>query len=79
MTSYSRNHFARLIPIVIIATFVIWISAPILAQSTIATGNIQGTLTDAIHRTASRSVKETKLIAHAFQNRPQHARRQGKP
>jgi hypothetical protein len=46
MISYSRNHFARLIPIVIIATFVLWISAPLLAQSTIATGNIQGTLTD---------------------------------
>jgi hypothetical protein len=46
MTSYSRNHSARLIPIVIIATFILWISAPLFAQSTVATGNIQGTLTD---------------------------------
>ncbi len=46
MTSYSRDHLARLIPVFIIAVFVLWIAAPILAQSTVATGNIQGTLTD---------------------------------
>jgi hypothetical protein len=46
MKSYSRSHLASLIPVFIIAVFVLWIAAPILAQSTVATGNIQGTLTD---------------------------------
>jgi len=46
MTSSSRNHLTRLIPVFIIAVFVLWIPAPLFAQSTIATGSIQGTLTD---------------------------------
>jgi Carboxypeptidase regulatory-like domain len=46
MTSHARNHFARLIPILIITVFVSWIAAPIFAQSTVATGSIQGALTD---------------------------------
>jgi Carboxypeptidase regulatory-like domain len=46
MTSHALNHFARLIPILIITVFVSWIAAPIFAQSTVATGSIQGVLTD---------------------------------
>src|SRR6202050_5596083 len=46
MTSYSRNHLAQLIPVIIIAVFVLWIAAPLFAQSTVATGSIQGALTD---------------------------------
>src|ERR1700679_3570710 len=46
MTSDSRNHLARLIPVIIIAVFVLWIAAPLCAQSTVATGSIQGALTD---------------------------------
>jgi hypothetical protein len=46
MTSYSRNHLTRLIPVFIIAVLILWIATPLFAQSTIATGNIQGTLTD---------------------------------
>ena len=46
MTSYSRSHLARLIPVIIIAVFVLWITAPLFAQSTVATGSIQGALTD---------------------------------
>jgi hypothetical protein len=46
MTSDSRNHLARLIPVIIIVVFVLWIAAPLCAQSTVATGSIQGALTD---------------------------------
>jgi Carboxypeptidase regulatory-like domain len=46
MTSDSRNHLARFIPVIIIAVFVLWIAAPLFAQSTVATGSIQGALTD---------------------------------
>ena len=46
MTAYSRNDLARLIPVIIIAVFVLWIAAPLFAQSTVATGSIQGALTD---------------------------------
>jgi hypothetical protein len=46
MTSYSRSYLARLIPVIIIAVFVLWITAPLFAQSTVATGSIQGALTD---------------------------------
>src|SRR5271156_5306041 len=46
MTSDRRSTPAVLIPIVIIAVFIFWISAPLFAQSTTATGSIQGTLTD---------------------------------
>src|ERR1700740_3310675 len=46
MTSHSRTSLECLLRIVIIVTLILWIAAPILAQSTVATGNIQGTLTD---------------------------------
>src|SRR5271155_5460721 len=46
MISHRRTPLARLIPIVISAAFIFWISGPLLAQSTTATGSIQGTLTD---------------------------------
>src|SRR5271168_228 len=46
MISHRRTPLARLIPIFIAAAFIFWISGPLLAQSTTATGSIQGTLTD---------------------------------
>ena len=46
MTSHSRGHLTRLVPVFIITVFVLWIAAPLLAQSTVATGSIQGALTD---------------------------------
>ena len=46
MTSHSRSSLECLLRIVIIVTLILGIAAPILAQSTVATGNIQGTLTD---------------------------------
>jgi hypothetical protein len=46
MISHRLTPLERLIPIFIIGVFVLWISAPLLAQSTTATGSIQGTLTD---------------------------------
>jgi hypothetical protein len=46
MIAHRRIPLERLIPIVISAAFIFWISGPLLAQSTTATGSIQGTLTD---------------------------------
>src|SRR5580700_12047661 len=46
MISHRRTLLEIVIPIVIIAVFVLWIAAPLFAQSTTATGSIQGTLTD---------------------------------
>src|SRR5271170_3259287 len=46
MISHRRTPLARLIPIFIAAALVLWIASPLLAQSTTATGSIQGTLTD---------------------------------
>jgi len=46
MTSYRRRFLDGLIPVVIIVASVLWIAVPLLAQSTTATGSIQGTLTD---------------------------------
>jgi hypothetical protein len=46
MVSHRHTPFQSLIPILIIAVFVFWICAPLFAQSTTATGSIQGTLTD---------------------------------
>jgi hypothetical protein len=46
MISHRLTPLERPIPIFIIGVFVLWISAPLLAQSTTATGSIQGTLTD---------------------------------
>jgi hypothetical protein len=46
MISDRRSSFAVRILIAIIAVSVFWISAPLFAQSTTATGSIQGTITD---------------------------------
>ncbi len=46
MVSHRHTPFQSLVPILIIAVFVFWICAPLFAQSTTATGSIQGTLTD---------------------------------
>ena len=46
MISHRRTPLARLIPIFIVAVLVLWMVAPMSAQSTVATGNIQGALTD---------------------------------
>jgi hypothetical protein len=46
MTSHRRTPLTRLIPIFIAAVLVLWIASPLSAQSTTATGSIQGTLTD---------------------------------
>ena len=46
MISHRRTPLARLIPIFIVAVLVLWIATPLSAQSTTATGSIQGTLTD---------------------------------
>jgi carboxypeptidase family protein len=46
MTSTRRTSLSLLIPFVITAVFIFWISVPLFAQSTTATGSIQGTLTD---------------------------------
>jgi len=46
MTSNRRASLSLLIPFVIIAVFIFWMSAPLFAQSTTAAGSIQGTLTD---------------------------------
>src|SRR5580693_3882020 len=46
MISHRRTPLARLIPIFIVVVLVLWMAAPLPAQSTVATGNIQGALTD---------------------------------
>jgi Carboxypeptidase regulatory-like domain len=46
MISHRRTPLARLIPIFIVAVLVLWMAAQLSAQSTVATGNIQGALTD---------------------------------
>jgi len=46
MISHRRTAFERVIPIFIVVVLVLWIAMPLSAQSTTATGSIQGTLTD---------------------------------
>jgi Carboxypeptidase regulatory-like domain len=46
MISHRRTPFARFIPIFIVAVLVLWMAAPLSAQSTTATGSVQGTVTD---------------------------------
>jgi Carboxypeptidase regulatory-like domain len=46
MVSHQPTRIGKLIPFVILVAYVFWSAAPLLAQSTTATGSIQGTLTD---------------------------------
>jgi hypothetical protein len=46
MVSHQPTRIGKLIPFVILVAYVFWPAAPLLAQSTTATGSIQGTLTD---------------------------------
>ena len=46
MVSHQSTRIGKVIPFVILVAYVFWSATPLLAQSTTATGSIQGTLTD---------------------------------